>query len=185
MSYLTEKKLCILSRKSVQIPFFSSNEFFFFKMMFLSVETVVVGSFKQNECGVRSAQWAYGPHCRTVVVPLIATMYLPNIDNQSGMQWTLNANIVWYIYSMHHSIMLAINSIQCLVTLTYLFQSVALYSLPPSWNEKAVVDSQLIFQPLFEILNLILFEYSSVVYCQELPSSHHINQSKGGYSVTK
>ena len=75
--------------------------------------------------------------------------------------------------------MLAINSIQCLVTLTYLFQSVALYSLPPSWNEKAVVDSQLIFQPLFEILNLILFEYSSVVYCQELPSSHHINQSIG------
>ena len=54
-----------------------------------------------------------------------------------------------------------------------------IFSLPPSWNEKAVVDSQLIFQPLFEILNLILFEYSSVVYCQELPSSHHINQSIG------
>ena len=106
---------------------------------------------------------------------VLGTMYLPNIDNQSGMQWTLNANIVWYIYSMHHSIMLAINSIQCLVTLTYLFQQ----QHSPPWNEKAVVDSQLIFQPLFEILNLILFEYSSVVYCQELPSSHHINQSIG------
>ena len=43
-----------------------------FFLYFLSVEIVVVGSFKRNECGVRSAQWAYGPHCRTVVVPLIA-----------------------------------------------------------------------------------------------------------------
>ena len=37
------------------------------------VLTVVVGTLKEIECGVRSAQWAYGPHCRTVVVPLIAT----------------------------------------------------------------------------------------------------------------
>ena len=57
--------------------FFFKKDVFFKKRCFLSVETVVVGSFKQNECGVRSAQWAYGPHSRTVVVPLIATSGTP------------------------------------------------------------------------------------------------------------
>ena len=40
------------------------------------VLTVVVWTLKEIECGVRSAQWAYGPHRRTVVVPLIASLWV-------------------------------------------------------------------------------------------------------------
>ena len=61
--------------------------FFFFFLILLGISchlnstldvriTVGVRTFLGFECGVRSAQWACGPHSRTVVVALIASVYL-------------------------------------------------------------------------------------------------------------